>query len=106
MRHISHSRLSALLRYRQANVGILCFQIVDKAIFFRFTWTVVTFCRGILTSKKILTKMKELLSELWDFIKVRKKYWLTPVIIVLLILGALLILSSGSAIAPFIYTIF
>ncbi len=50
--------------------------------------------------------MKELLIELWDFFRVRKKYWLTPVIIVLLLLGTLLILSSGSAIAPFIYTIF
>jgi hypothetical protein len=53
-----------------------------------------------------LIEMKELLIELWDFFRVRKKYWLTPVIIVLLLLGALLILSSGSAIAPFIYTIF
>ena len=50
--------------------------------------------------------MKELMSELWDFVRVRKKFWLTPVIIVLLLLGALLILSSGSAVAPFIYTIF
>ncbi len=50
--------------------------------------------------------MKELLSELWDFVKVRKKYWLTPVIIVLLLLGTLFIISSGSAIAPFIYTLF
>jgi hypothetical protein len=46
------------------------------------------------------------LSELWLFIKVRKKYWLLPIIIVLLLFGGLIMLSQGSAIAPFIYTIF
>jgi len=44
--------------------------------------------------------------ELWDFMKVRKKFWLLPVFIVLLIFGGLIILVEGSAIAPFIYTIF
>ena len=44
--------------------------------------------------------------EFWDFIKVRKKYWLLPIFIVLVLLGALIILSQGSAVAPFIYTIF
>ena len=46
------------------------------------------------------------LKEFWDFIKVRKKYWLMPIFIVLVLLGALIILSQGSAVAPFIYTIF
>jgi Family of unknown function (DUF5989) len=46
------------------------------------------------------------LLELWDFMKVRKKFWLLPVFIVLLIFGGLIILVEGSAIAPFIYTIF
>ena len=46
------------------------------------------------------------LKEFWDFIKVRKKYWLLPIFIVLVLLGALIILSQGSAVAPFIYTIF
>jgi hypothetical protein len=46
------------------------------------------------------------LRELWDFLKVRKKWWLAPVIIFLLLMGALLFLTSGSAIAPFIYTLF
>ena len=46
------------------------------------------------------------LSELWLFIKVRKKYWLLPILIVLVIFGGLIVLSQGSAIAPFIYTIF
>jgi len=46
------------------------------------------------------------LKEFWYFIKVRKKYWLLPILVVLLIFGALIILSQGSAVAPFIYTIF
>ena len=46
------------------------------------------------------------IKELWEFIKVRKKYWLLPIIIVLAIFGGLIILSQGSVIAPFIYTIF
>jgi hypothetical protein len=48
----------------------------------------------------------EFLREFWGFIKTRKKFWLLPVIIVLLLLGLILVFSSGSAIAPFIYTIF
>ncbi len=50
--------------------------------------------------------MMELLKDLWAFMKERKKFWLAPVIIMLLLLGALLVLTEGSAIAPFIYTIF
>jgi len=48
----------------------------------------------------------EILKELWFFLRVRKKLWLAPIIIVLLIFGGLLILSQGSVVAPFIYTIF
>ena len=44
--------------------------------------------------------------ELWSFLKVRKKLWLLPIIIVMLILGGLLMFAQGSVIAPFIYTIF
>jgi hypothetical protein len=44
--------------------------------------------------------------EIWEYMKVRKKWWLLPVIIVLMIVGALLIFAQGSALAPFIYTIF
>lgn len=47
-----------------------------------------------------------LLVELWKFLRVRKKYWLAPIIIVLLVFGGLIVLSAGSAIAPFIYTLF
>jgi len=46
------------------------------------------------------------LAELWRFIRVRKKFWLLPIIVMMFLLGGLLILSQGSAIAPFIYTIF
>jgi len=48
----------------------------------------------------------EILKELWDFLRVRKKLWLAPIIIVLIILGGLLILAQGSVVAPFIYTLF
>ncbi len=50
--------------------------------------------------------MMELLKDLWDFMKDRKKFWLAPIIIMLLLLGALIVLTQGSVIAPFIYTIF
>ena len=50
--------------------------------------------------------MIELLSDLWDFMRVRKKFWLLPILVVLLSLGALLVFTQGSAIAPFIYTLF
>jgi len=46
------------------------------------------------------------LKEFWEFLIVRKKYWLLPIIIVLVLFGGLIILSQGSAIAPFIYAIF
>ena len=50
--------------------------------------------------------MIEFLKEFFIFLKERKKYWLLPIIIVLAIFGMLIVLSQGSAIAPFIYTIF
>ena len=50
--------------------------------------------------------MLELLNDLRNYIKDRKQYWLTPVIMVLLLLGVLLVLGGGSALAPFIYSIF
>jgi hypothetical protein len=48
----------------------------------------------------------DFLKDLWGFMKVRKKYWLIPIILILLIFGILIVLTSGSAIAPFIYTLF
>lgn len=48
----------------------------------------------------------ELLTDIWDFLNVRKKYWLAPLIITLLLMGAIIVFSQGSVIAPFIYTIF
>ncbi|MGV7229301.1 MAG: DUF5989 family protein [Nitrospirales bacterium] len=50
--------------------------------------------------------MSGFLAELWDFMRERKKFWLAPIIIMLLLLGGLIILSEGSAVAPFIYTLF
>ena len=48
----------------------------------------------------------EFLKEFWEFLKERRKYWLIPILIVLVLFGGLIVLSQGSAIAPFIYTIF
>ena len=50
--------------------------------------------------------MIEFIREIWDFMKERKKFWLLPIILFLVLLGALLVLSEGSAVAPFIYTLF
>ncbi|MEC4681773.1 MAG: DUF5989 family protein [Nitrospirota bacterium] len=50
--------------------------------------------------------MTSFLGELWEFMRERKKFWLAPIIIMLLLLGGLIILSEGSAVAPFIYTLF
>lgn len=47
-----------------------------------------------------------IIAEFWEFLKVRKKWWLAPVVIFLVLLGALIVLTEGSALAPFIYTIF
>ena len=46
------------------------------------------------------------LAELWSFMRVRKKFWLLPIIIIMVLLGGLLVLAQGSAVAPFIYTLF
>lgn len=46
------------------------------------------------------------IQELWAFLRERKKFWLLPIIIVMLLLGGLMVLAQGSAIAPFIYTLF
>ena len=50
--------------------------------------------------------MTELLKDLWLFMRERKKFWLAPIILVMLLLGALIVLAQGSAVAPFIYTLF
>ena len=50
--------------------------------------------------------MLDLIKDLWAFMRVRKKFWLAPIIIILLLLGVLVVMSQGSAVAPFIYTLF
>jgi Family of unknown function (DUF5989) len=47
-----------------------------------------------------------LLRELWEFLRVRKKFWLLPIILVMLVFGTLLLVAESSAVAPFIYTLF
>ena len=60
--------------------------------------------KSILISFRL--KTMSLFVELWQFLRARKKFWLLPIILVMLLLGGLLILAQGSAIAPFIYTLF
>ena len=50
--------------------------------------------------------MLELMKDLWAFMRERKKFWLAPIIVVMVLLGALIVLAQGSAVAPFIYTLF
>ena len=50
--------------------------------------------------------MIEFLKDLWEFMRERKKFWLAPIIIVMVLLGGLIVLAQGSAVAPFIYTLF
>jgi hypothetical protein len=57
-----------------------------------------SFCGGL--------PMYEFLLELWSFMKERKKFWLLPIILCIVLLGSLIIFTSGSAVAPFIYTLF
>jgi hypothetical protein len=47
-----------------------------------------------------------ILKEFWDFLKVRKKWWLTPIVVVMVLLGALIVFSQSSALSPFVYTLF
>ena len=50
--------------------------------------------------------MLDFLKDLWDFMRERKKFWLVPIILVMLLLGVLIVVAQGSAVAPFIYTLF
>jgi hypothetical protein len=50
--------------------------------------------------------MLDLIKDLWGFMRARKKFWLAPIIMIMLLLGALIVLTQGSAVAPFIYTLF
>ena len=58
---------------------------------------------------RIFQDMKDfidLIKDIWDYLKIRKKYWLAPIIITILLMGALILFTQGSVLAPFIYTIF
>ena len=48
----------------------------------------------------------ELLKDIWDFLRVRKKYWLAPLILTIILMGALIVFTQGSVVAPFIYSLF
>lgn len=53
-----------------------------------------------------MSKPTSLMQEVWAFLKARKKFWMLPIIVVMVLIGALLVFAQGSALAPFIYTIF
>ena len=55
---------------------------------------------------KIMEAFLDLVKDVWDFFKTRKKYWLAPLIITIILMGALIVFTQGSVIAPFIYSIF
>jgi len=55
---------------------------------------------------KALTKFLQFLREFWSFLRVRKKYWLFPAIVVLLVIGGMIVLSQGSVVAPLVYPLF
>ena len=63
-------------------------------------------------NKKIMTNQPDpdsklsIISEFWDFLKTRKKWWLGPIVLIMLLMGLLIVLTEGSAVAPFIYTLF
>ena len=57
-------------------------------------------------SKQLKGNVMSTLRELWKFMRARKKYWLMPIVLILLLIGGLLVLAQGSAVAPFIYTLF
>ena len=56
--------------------------------------------------KKSVSEKLEFCAEFWNFLRIRKKWWLAPIIILCMLLGILIVLTHGSALAPFIYTIF
>ena len=56
--------------------------------------------------KSSIMEKVQFAAEFWDFLRVRKKWWLAPIIILCMLLGILIVLTHGSALAPFIYTIF
>lgn len=65
-----------------------------------------SFLAGVTGSHEEAILMIEFLKDLWGFMRERKKFWLAPIIILLLLLGALIVFGQGSVVAPFIYTLF
>jgi len=63
-------------------------------------------CRFVANEVLRLMSKVQVFNELWQFIRENKKYWLAPIVITLVLVGVMLVLAKGSAIAPFIYTLF
>jgi uncharacterized protein DUF5989 len=62
--------------------------------------------KGVMSFKESVKEKVQFWQEFWAFLKVRKKWWLAPIIVLSALLGILIVLTAGSALAPFIYTIF
>ena len=59
-----------------------------------------------MTNKSDPDSKLSIILEFWDFLKTRKKWWLAPIVLIMLLMGLLIVLTEGSAVAPFIYTLF
>lgn len=68
--------------------------------------SVALFPRNDLIRRRENMGKLSILKEFWDFLKIRKKWWLTPIVIVFLLLGILIVLTQSTPVAPFIYTLF
>jgi len=78
----------------------------NETVMFHYTVTRRKFVSVPKSPRRRGPKMGEFIRELWLFMKDRKKFWLLPIIVVLVLLSSLIVFTSGSAVAPFIYTIF
>jgi len=92
--------MEVVSRKRSGDVTILFFGDLGS---FRFAHRLLLSAH-FLYSRRL--SMGEFLLELWSFMKERKKFWLLPIILCLVMLGGLIVFTSGSAVAPFIYTLF
>ena len=92
--------VGALVLWRRGPIGFIFIATGAVILLAGLLWP-----KSLFVLYKAMSKLS-IMMEFWQFLKVRKKYWLLPIVIVLLALGTLLILTEGSALAPFIYALF
>jgi hypothetical protein len=101
--------LLAPLNWVWTRFGLLLHRVVNPLIMgllFYGTVTPMALIMRALGKESVLRTKMSFLAELWKFMRVRKKFWLLPILVMMLIFGGLIVLAKGSAVAPFIYTIF